>query len=238
MKMLVVTSCTGEKAVDPIGKLTIQDFRDSDTLRRREAELSGFQLPAGQMYTGQQHVQLMRGVNRLRRRFGADSVALQIISAGYGLIDEDRLVAPYEVTFNAMKPRQAREWAEHLRVARDVRAAISGHELVVFLLGARYLQAILPPLAPAPGQRLLFLAKPSETRTLTQPGVTVVPAGKTEATQYHAGIIALKGRMFGLMAHGLEAEGDELWCALLRDDTPATASYAMDIGGKYSEPAR
>lgn len=61
---MVVTSCTGRKAVDPPGKLTQADFADPERLRAREAELAPFLTPAGQLYTGQQHVQTMRGVER------------------------------------------------------------------------------------------------------------------------------------------------------------------------------
>jgi hypothetical protein len=36
----------------------------------------------------------MRGLDKLRRAFGDDFVDLRILSAGYGLIREDRAICP------------------------------------------------------------------------------------------------------------------------------------------------
>ncbi len=58
------------------------------------------------MYTGWQHLYLMRGVDRLRRAFGDDFVDLRIVSAGYGLIAADREICPYDVTFSKMDKAQ------------------------------------------------------------------------------------------------------------------------------------
>lgn len=227
MRLLVITSCTGEKAVDHDRRLTLADFRHPSRLRERELELERWRTPAGQLYTGQQHVQLMSGVRRLRERYGPDAVTVQIVSAGYGLVAEDRLLAPYEATFNGMGRSEARAWARHLGIARDVRQALPGFPLVIFLLGSIYLSAVEPPVTPVAGQRVLFLAKPDEADRLARPGVTVVPAGKAEATRYGAGLIALKGRMFDLFARGLVREGQPLWDSVRRDDSPASFLRAL-----------
>lgn len=230
MRLMVVTSCTGRKAVDPPGKLTQADFSDSGRLRQRERALAPFLTPAGRLYTGQQHVQVMRGVERLRRQHGPGSVAVRIVSAGYGVVSEDRPLAPYEVTFNDMGRREAREWGRHLGIARDLRHAIEGQPLVVFLLGARYLDAVEPPVLPMPGQRLVFLASPAGVDELSAPGVTVVPAGRAEASRYRSGTVALKGRMFDLFARGLAGGGEAVWKAILADDTPASFLQAVELG--------
>ena len=75
MRLLLVTSCTGSKAVTHPGRLTRDDFRDPARLAAREGELAEALLPAAGMYTGQQHVQAMRGAERLRARFGRDAAA-------------------------------------------------------------------------------------------------------------------------------------------------------------------
>jgi len=164
-RLLVISSCTGAKAVN-FPALTIADFADSDRLAQREHELASVRRPAGAMYTGWQHVYLMRGVETLRRAFGYDFVDLRILSAGYGLIREDRVICPYDLTFNDMGKPQARTWARRLGVASGVRAALEDVELAIFLLGSRYLDAIGPPIAARDRQRLVFLAKPSESLRL------------------------------------------------------------------------
>jgi len=51
-----------------------------------------------------------------------------------------------------MSRREALAWSRHVGIARDVRAAATGFPLVEFLLGARYLDALEPPVIPLPGR--------------------------------------------------------------------------------------
>ncbi|HCW51134.1 MAG TPA: hypothetical protein DGR79_03570 [Clostridiales bacterium] len=229
-RILVVSSCTAKKADEGCpSPLSIEDFRDAAQLRDGEARLSGWRLPAVDMYTGPQHLHVRDGVDALRRRLGPGAVSLKIISAGYGLLDEDTPVVPYEVTFNTMSRSEARAWARHLRIPHDVRRACGGYDLVIFLLGSRYLDALDPPIATAPGQRLIFLAKPSDAPRLVGPGVTVVPAGKAE-TRYGAGLVALKGWMFRLFASAVARTGEALLEDVMRDDTPGAFLRALELG--------
>src|SRR5690349_9429055 len=110
MRLLVITSCTGEKSVAPKNSLTLADFQKGAAhVRAREKELKEFLTPAGEIYTGEQHVRLMRGVSAVRdSQLSAFSFQLSILSAGYGLIPEDRKIAPYECTFATMKSKELR----------------------------------------------------------------------------------------------------------------------------------
>jgi RHS repeat-associated protein len=106
MKLLVVSSCTGEKDVrDCPSLLKEADFDDPAALLHREVELARWALPAARLYTGWQHRYTMMGVNAIRQRFGSAACALKIVSAGYGLVSEDRSLAPYEATFKHRRPR-------------------------------------------------------------------------------------------------------------------------------------
>jgi len=167
------------------------------------------------MYTGQQHWLLQRGLERLRLLGSQITTDLRIISAGYGLLNEGDLIVPYEVTFNDMSAAERRHWSRHLRLAQDVRKALAGAQVVVFLLGARYLDAILP-LQPLPGQRFMFFASEHEARRLAGPGVTLVPSGLKEARLFGAGLTSLKGRMFELLAQCLVVGGKSYWADLLQ----------------------
>src|ERR1700693_1813744 len=100
MELLVVGSCTGEKDVrDCPYSLTEADFDDPAIFPSREAELSRWALPAARLYAGWQHRYTMVGVNVIRQRFGSAACVLKIISAGYGLVSEDRSLVSYEATF-------------------------------------------------------------------------------------------------------------------------------------------
>lgn len=120
IRMLVASSCTGRKSVSHDRVLALEDFRDPDRLRAREAELAGYRVPASRLYTGLQHVLMMNGVNTIRQHFAGESVTVRIVSAGYGLVPEDRLLAPYEVTFKDMGRRELLAWSRRLNIARDV----------------------------------------------------------------------------------------------------------------------
>src|SRR5687768_7001072 len=109
MRVLIITSCTGEKRGSDERQLTISVFRRGhEHVADRERSLTELLLPAENLYTGQQHVRLMQGVRRFRELVatrngdGSDRLDLLILSAGYGFLRADRAVAPYECTFEGM----------------------------------------------------------------------------------------------------------------------------------------
>jgi hypothetical protein len=230
LHVTVVTSCTGDKATDSTEQLQLADFQDGNRMKARERELAALARPAGLMYTGDQHRLVMVGVDALRERFGAGAVTLWIVSAGYGLVSEDRMIVPYNVTFKTMGRRAAREWAQRRTIPQSVRTAIARRPLTVVLLGEDYLRAVEPPVEPSPGERVVFVAKPALKEQLGAPRVTVVPVAKQDARRYHAGYVALKGRMFELWAKGLARKGPKLWQQVCDDSTPVSFMAAVEIG--------
>ncbi|MBI2939094.1 MAG: hypothetical protein HYY04_01545 [Chloroflexi bacterium] len=212
MRLLVVGPCTSRKRYDPPNQLTRDDFRDLDRLARAERELQA--CPAVEMYTGLQHTLTVEAIAQLRQAGAA--VDLTIVSAGYGLIAEDRVIAPYDVTFSTMRPEEATQWAAFLRIPADIRDRIAPYPLVLFLLGEKYLTAIGPPLRPGANQRLVFFARPGESR-LAGAGVTIVPAGTDRCPEFRAGAVALKGAMFRALARTV-ATAPERWLARIHDD--------------------
>ncbi len=78
---------------------------------------------------------MMNRVRALREKFGVPVCSLKIISAGYGLVDEDQPLVPYEATFQKQCPDWIRARAEALGIPNAVRSACFGHDLVIFLLG-------------------------------------------------------------------------------------------------------
>lgn len=218
-RILVITSCTGCKAVGGPGALQLSDFRDPERLKRREADLRDHMRPAALMYTGQQHVCAMNGVGLLRETLRPDAVDICVLSAGYGVIDEDRLIAPYDVTFSGMPRSAARQWARQIGAADDIRRRLPGHDLVIVLLGSLYLEAVDPPLPVTDRQRVIYFAKQAERGRLTRNGSVLVPAGAAESTRYRMGLIGLKGRMLELFAQAVACDGQPLLDAVCADET-------------------
>jgi hypothetical protein len=229
MKLLVIGSCTGDKDVrDCPYTLTAEDFEDPRLLRRRESDLEQWMMPASTLYKGWQHRYMMRGIDALRQHYGASSCSVKIISAGYGLVGEQQRLAPYEVTFQGNRPRAVHDRADKLGIPKEIRKAVAGFDVVVFLLGKEYLWSINLPLPPNEGQRLIFLT--SEPKAKIDSRATVVPAGRSE-TRFGAGTVALKGRMFQLFAKGLCAF-PKMWPKLVADKTPTTFLNLIEAGQK------
>ncbi|MEH7253138.1 queuine/other tRNA-ribosyltransferase, partial [Neobacillus niacini] len=90
--------CTNSKIYSPEQQLNKSDFLDTSILFEREKQLGAFKAKAKDMYTGQQHLWVMEGINNLREKYGDNIVDLAIVSAGYGLLDEDQEIVPYNVT--------------------------------------------------------------------------------------------------------------------------------------------
>jgi len=197
-KILVITSCTGEKRYKPSNQLTLQDFKNINHLKQRESELSPFLCSAGDLYTGKQHICLMAGIQSLRNIFGSHIIDVKILSAGYGLISEDKLIAPYEVTFNAMKAREIDEWATHLDIHESVNTSIESYDLIFFLLGDKYLRTLSLPLDTSSKQTLIFLASRQKASSIQgmNAKVFVMPLSNAEAKKYHYGLVGLKGYLF------------------------------------------
>jgi hypothetical protein len=227
MELLVVGSCTGDKDIrDCPYSLTEADFDDPATLSCREAELSRWTLPAVRLYTGWQHRYMVMGVNAIRQRFGSAACALKIISAGYGIVDEDRNLVPYEATFQNKRPSWISERAQRLGIPQALRQTIRDFEAVIFLLGKEYLLSTHPPVVPVVNQRLIFLA-PNAKLAFHQ-NSTIVPAG-LEETRFGAGLVALKGKMFELFAYGLSGR-PKAWNDLLTDPTAGTFLRLVEAG--------
>ncbi len=120
IRVLIVTSCTGKKRFKPTNQLTIEDFKDDQKLSDGSKILSGFACPAGQMYTGLQHLRVIESTSILRSCLGEKAVDLKILSAGYGLISENELIVPYSVTFSSMKSDEASLWGNILKIHEPI----------------------------------------------------------------------------------------------------------------------
>ena len=197
MRILIITSCTGEKVVGSDRQLTAEDFKMGKThVTKREKELKDLLRSAGEMYSGEQHVRLMRGVEESRKS-GKDQIHLYVLSAGYGLIPEDRMVAPYEITFATMKSKELRDWADTLNVPEDFRKVVEApYEFGMILLGDNYLAACnLDETIKFGGPTLLFCGTGMAKKLPKLANVRVLAISNPEAKRFSCGLIGLKGEL-------------------------------------------
>jgi len=204
-RILVVTSCTGEKHFSPTQQLILEDFKKPERLQQKEAELAEFACKASQMYTGQQHLRTMEGVEQLRKGLEQKVVDVMILSAGYGLIHEDKIIFPYEVTFNTMKGYEVDEWANFIGVHEAFEQAISNYDLVFMLLGDNYLRSLRLPVLTRPEQTLICLASKKSSSYIKglSAKTFILSLSNEEAKRYSYGLVGLKGFLFKLFAQSV-----------------------------------
>lgn len=197
LRIVVITSCTGEKTVAAPDHLQLADFRKGPAhVAGRMKALAASLVPAEALYSGQQHRRLMRGVVALRKA-GTASVDLHILSAGYGLVPADRPLAPYEATFQGMGRAELRSWADALAVPAQFRAALAApFDLALVLLGDDYLDACaLDAQLATAGPVLMFCGAGMGRRLPRIPALRPVALGNAEARRFSCGLVALKGEL-------------------------------------------
>jgi hypothetical protein len=210
MQISIITSCPGEKVVESDRQLVLEDFaKGADHVANREQELQDLLRPAGEIYSGEQHVRLMRGLQVVRSLNGsAPSTDLHILSAGYGLIPEGRVVAPYETTFATMKAKELRDWADSLNVPADFRKTVAQpYGFGLILLGDNYLAACaLDASVKFGGPTLLFCGTGMAKKLPAIANVRVVPVSNPEAKRFSCGLIGLKGELAARALAGVKAD--------------------------------
>lgn len=221
MRLLVLTSCTGDKCVSDPNQLTLEDFRQGpDHLIRRERELAELLTPAEDLYTGLQHQRLMQGVRALREHSSDIQLDLHILSAGYGLMPGNRPLAPYEATFSGMRKPALRDWAKRLQIPQGFRALLAEpYDFGLVLLGNEYLDAcLLASDVTLGGPTLLFCGLTKAKSLPKLPNLRAVPLTNADAKRFSCALIGLKGELAARI--------------LRRPPTPRLASQLCDPASK------
>lgn len=212
MRLLIITSCTGEKSVTHERALTLEDFRKGpEHVARRERELHDFLTPAEDLYTGQQHIRLMRGIGALREAKcggGALEVSLWVLSAGYGVVPSTQKLAPYEATFHGMKTKELRAWANKLQVPAKFREIVAEpYDLGLVLLGDSYLAACaLDSTVGLGGPTTVLCGANAGAKLPTIRQLRSIALGNAHARRFACGLVGLKGEIAGRVLKRITAE--------------------------------
>lgn len=150
MKILVLSECVATKKYDP-SKEPIKSILeryglqipscDLENEEKYKEVLKQFVLPAYQMYEGSFKF-IKELVTKFRKK--GDKVQLLIISARYGLIDEDALIIPYQCTFKCLNKNEIRKRAKALQIYEKLMETIRNEwfDLSVIVLGKNYLLTV------------------------------------------------------------------------------------------------
>lgn len=169
---------------------------------------------AEDLYLGQQHVRLMRGV-RAARAAGAD-VEVGILSALHGLVAGATPLLPYERQLADLDAEARGDWNAAARPATH--AFLTGPcDLALVLLSRAYARGLALDrtiaAAAARGVPTLWIVAPSERAT--GPGaerLAQLDAGVAQTRTFGAGLTALKGEIAGRVL-----EREVVWRSLLCD---------------------
>lgn len=215
MRIVVITSCTGEKSVEHESQPTLEDFKAGpEHIAAMEATLSELMTSAEHLYTGQQHVRLMRGVKAYREAHPTNGTGpaldLHILSAGYGMVHGSRELAPYEATFAGMKVKELRSWADQIEVPQDFRKVLAQpYDLALVLLGDSYLKACaVDDTLELGGPTLFFCGTRMAKRLPNLKQMTVVPLSNPDAKRFGCPLISIKGHLAAqLLNRAIERPG-------------------------------
>ncbi len=229
-KILIVTSCTKDKMIPPLGPNLHQlrddqlwDEQDDDRVTRNFGELDEYRVPASQLYHGRQHLQLMQGINLLRQTFGHTVVDLKIISAGFGLVSEEQPLPPYNATFTDLSPSKILTIAQRLRIPQKINGLmLDSYDCAFFLLGDSYLLSLGLPFPQKPNFPCLFLAGPSSHKRVPRRApYYFVRVGQDDSIAFSYNLVGLKGQLFKLFAEQVVAPFHRIPSTALRSDMSA-----------------
>ena len=213
LKVNIITSCTGEKKFSPASQLMQEDFRaiyDAKAFTSKEDVLGEYRTEAEDIYTGQQHLRLMKGINFFRENFGTENVNFWILSAGYGMITANKQVVPYECTFQGMKAAEIKEWSNHLNISETARKVFAEKaDLTIVLLGDSYLKALDLDETFEFASPTVFLCSPGAQKLIKGKGkVKIIQLSNLEAKRFSCGLVALKGELASRILKRLVIEGE------------------------------
>ena len=212
MKVLIISACTGKKIVKDDNQLVLDDFLKGDHhIAGREKALSAFLTPAEDLYSGEQHVRLMKGIHQLKSSTPKDlEIDFWILSAGYGLIEASKMITPYECTFQGMKAKVLKELSESRQIPSDFRNIVSQpYDFALILLGDAYLKACaIDETVNFGGPTLMFCGTQTAKKMPSLDKLKVVAISNPEAKRFSCGLVGLKGELAARILSKLWAEKD------------------------------
>jgi hypothetical protein len=168
---------------------------------------------AESLYTGQQHVRLMRGIDRYRRAGKpAGDLSFRILSAFYGLLGPRKLISSYEQSFSGLPNADIRRQGGEKNVPQDIRKLLrKPFDLGVLMLGDPYLRACdLDSEVELGGPTIAFCSPKVARRLPDLDGLRLVELTNHEARRFSCGLMALKGELGGRLLTVLSETPEDL----------------------------
>jgi len=195
-RLLVVSACSAKKCFDPrdkIAQLSARDLDDPMSRENGEKRLKEYCLSAAQMYTGDGHKFVSQAIVLLREH--GFKLSHSILSAGYGLLNEKDVIAPYNVTFAGAPKSWIRNRGQKLGLRQKLINVAGAFDRVILILGREYFDALGLPLPTESLPRTLAYTAPSLANRIGQ-GVEVISVGQIERGAIGAYSSSAKEKLF------------------------------------------
>jgi hypothetical protein len=142
LRILVVGSCSKGKLKQYSDAPTCGDLESKESLIKWQSLLSNSVVKAREMYTGRLNQELVKGVDLLRQIKGL-KIQLHIVSAGFGIVNENELIPPYDCSFSGMRKHEILARADNLKIEYDFAQICSaGFDIIYLAVGKNYLIAL------------------------------------------------------------------------------------------------
>lgn len=195
LNLLIISSCAGEKKYNPENKALASDLDDIFLRRKKEEELKEYKVKACDMFVSLQNKTILESLNQLNK----DHVNAELcyISAGYGLINKDEEVIPYDVNLSAMSMFDLDKRSDFLKIHEELYYKAKNFDLIIYLIGYEYLRTLKLPIKLDSNIKQIFFISPSDEKVLPD-NITfdLVRTGNEEASKYNITPSELKGFIF------------------------------------------
>ena len=201
MRILVVGSCGKKKRIQLPNPPSCKDLQTRKHLSKWKAHLPHSLLPARAMYTGPQHRELLNGIEGLRTIKGVE-VDFFIVSAGFGVLNENEMIPSYECSFNNMKKKDILERAHALGFEGAFRHIFrKEYDLLYIALGKKYMVTLCSSLLQdVKGVVVVFHKMEPNLETLYVPsGGGAVKSFSKHGFKIH-GVVGFKGDLLRILS--------------------------------------
>ena len=204
MKILVIASCSKTKSIKYPHQPVCNEIQSKESL---EKFLPRFPIkkPARDLYRGALNLSTNSAVRLLKKNF---DVSYYFVSAGFGLIEENEILPPYECSFSDMRKDQILERSQLLNIPADFQELIAKEnpDLIYLALGKDYLTALGKWDENLPCQTIAFTESDSE-KVITLPAnhIAVKEVASVGGLPIH-GVIGFKGDLLLLTTRYLKEQ--------------------------------
>jgi hypothetical protein len=165
----------------------------------------------------------MEGMQSVWQRCGRQVLDVAVLSGGYGLLQPDEMIAPYDLSLDELDSRALADLMAYLKIPERTASLVREYDLVFYLLSGRYLSMLGLPLdVPESVQQIVLTAQDSLGQVPALSNLhAFVADGPLAAMRWHVKAPYVRGHLFGRLCKQVVRHGPAVleWLYLQPSDT-------------------